>query len=219
MEEDLVKKISDGEVVVLRAGEEREEGDEFYAPATISLVRYQESGLNKTFLIDVGGFGEEKKIEKLLKNKKILLRDISSVFITHNHPDHSGNISLFKNSTIFMPDSIFRVDKPNYFKLIPQEAYRTPGKKCLPSDLVKFKILSTPGHSGWDYSVIYPCSNGKIAIVGDLFWSKEDWENDSEYLGLCVNPKLQERSRDYIRIKLRPDIIVPGHGPAFAPKY
>lgn len=69
-------------------------------------------------------------------------------------------------------------------------------------------------------SVLYSTrSNKKILIVGDLFWSKLDWDYGTEYLDLCVNKERQDKSRAYVKNVLKPDIIIPEHGCAFAPKY
>ncbi|MBR9701705.1 MBL fold metallo-hydrolase [Candidatus Pacearchaeota archaeon] len=229
MTNDLASKISDGNVVVLRAGEEQElpGEDMFYAPSTITLMQevdaYIEDRKRGFFhLVDAGGYGEEEIIKKLLRQQGLGDWQINSVLATHNHPDHIGTIGLFRDADVFMPDSSFRVRRPNHFNLIPEGFYNSPGEKLSGTSLTfpeTVEIIGTPGHAGWDLSALCQCIDGRIAIVGDLFWSKEDWENDSSYKELCVNPEMQERSREYVREILKPEVVVPGHGPAFAPKY
>lgn len=222
-EKDLAEKTTHGAVCVIRQGKEQElETGIFFAPATATLIK----GL-ETYLVDPGFFGEEKDISELLKNYGIL-NEIKGVFITHNHPDHIGGVSsCYKNARVYTSDSSFRLHEVNrnVFRLMtnPKEFYSSPGNTY---DVVFFPcitIMSTPGHSGWDLSII--CSkigdytDYKVAIVGDLFWSEDDFEHDSEFLELCVNPEMQKRSREYIRTVVKPDVIVPGHGAAFIPKY
>jgi glyoxylase-like metal-dependent hydrolase (beta-lactamase superfamily II) len=224
MIKDLVKEVSLGAVMVLRPGNEEETQKGFYAPASISLIRClpqghpPKSGLYT--LVDCGAPGEEELIKNYLREEGISLNRIGQVLITHNHPDHNGNVNLFRRADIITPDSIFDVNLPNFFKLIPSDFYQRPGNEYTNNLLIdQIKLVSTPGHSGWDYSVINSSSKGDVAIVGDLFWSEEDFENDSEFMELCVNPEMQKRSRAWIREILRPDVIIPGHGEAFAPKY
>lgn len=216
MSKNLMEEISNGDVLVLRSGEEKETERGFYAPASITLIKDPRGGI----IVDVGCFGEEEIIKELLLAKGFSLKQIEKVIITHNHPDHLGNVGMFRNnnSKIYMPDSSFSVTAPNYFGLMPDKFYESPGKKIYNQDS-KVNIISTPGHSGWDISVLYKGKEGTIAIVGDLFWSQKDWKEDSEFLGLCVNPKMQKISRKYVKEKLRPSVIIPGHGPAFATKY
>lgn len=211
---DLAAEISMGAIKVLREGKEKElPRGRFYAPCTTTLIKHEPYG---KFLVDPGCFGEEKTLISLLKQESIFPQQISRIYVTHNHLDHCGTAGLFKGAEVVMPDSRFKVSQPNYFHIFPQETYNKPGR-IVYIDRVS-SVISTPGHSGWDMSLLYRSKKGLIAIVGDLFWSEEDWNNDSSYLGLCMNPEMQKRSREYVR-KMKPEVIVPGHGPAFAPKY
>lgn len=222
MAQDLVQEASEGSVVVVRAGEEFEApGDMFYAPATMSLIRYSPENSKSLFsLVDTGGFGEGAKIRKLLGEREVIPRDIGQVVITHNHPDHLGNVHLFEDAEIVMPDSRFMIFRHNLFTLMPTHLYEAPGNNIpTPGLFPKVSLIATPGHSGWDLSVLYTGTSARILMCGDLFWSERDWKTDSEFMGLCVNPDMQRKSRDYVRGTLQPEVVVPGHGPAFAPNY
>jgi len=225
MANSLVEEVSKGRVTVLRAGEEQENRDgSFYAPASITLIKELLKGVSSRrgfyTLIDCGGYGEQENIRDLLQQQKIFPAYIAQVLGTHNHPDHIGNLHLFNEADILLPDSRFRVKKPNEFGLVPSSLYRGPGISYQEGIVDEStSLISTPGHSGWDLSVLYKGAKGRIAMVGDLFWSEEDFYKDSEFMGLCVNPEMQKRSRDHIRENLKPEVIVPGHGEAFAPKY
>lgn len=217
MANSLVEMASGGKVILLRAGEEQERDRGFYAPASISLIKVP--GLCS--LVDVGCFGEENTVKDLLNNKGVPLGAISKIFITHNHPDHIGTIGMFKGAKVYMPDSRFYVDSPNNFELVNGEFYETVGNSS--PLFTNCSLVNTPGHSGWDTSVLYTGEKAKILIAGDLFWSREDWNQGeregAEFLSLCVDKKKQIRSREYVRLELKPDVVVPGHGEPFAPKY
>ena len=215
-----------GRVKVLRHGKEQEvrrNNDLWcYAPCTVTLVRPRDK--TTAYLVDTGCFGESFEIQKLVEGQGLSLRSIREVILTHNHPDHAGNVGLFQKSSVIMPDSRFYVGEPNYFLLGFSDKHEIGsvypvGSQAMIDNGLSLEIINTPGHSGQDLSVLVNTKHGKFAIVGDLFWSEDDWKNDSEFEELCVNPEMQRRSRDYMRDKIRPDLVIPGHGPAFEPKY
>ncbi|MAG10955.1 hypothetical protein CMI44_01440 [Candidatus Pacearchaeota archaeon] len=82
---------------------------------------------------------------------------------------------------------------------------------------LKRKRLGFGGHAGGDFSVFH--KKDAILIAGDLFWSEEDWEYDSKYLELCASSETQNRSRDYVRNRLKSSVVAPGHGPEFIQIY
>jgi len=216
-----------GQVIVLRSGKEQEvklgDGDWCYAPCTITLVRPRDR--STSYVVDTGCFGESYEVQKLVEDEGLGLGNIREVIVTHNHPDHAGNVDLFyKKANIVMPDSSFYLERPNYFRLGFSNEHEIgqiypAGSLAMKDNGLSLSIINTPGHAGQDLSVLVDTRDGRVAVVGDLFWSQEDWEHDSEFLELCVNPEMQRRSRDYVREKIRPDAVVPGHGCSFEPKY
>jgi glyoxylase-like metal-dependent hydrolase (beta-lactamase superfamily II) len=89
------------------------------------------------------------------------------------------------------------------------------------------RLVTTPGHTGHCVSLLLECNSGmkyvslnnteklvkKVAIVGDLFESEND---EKIWRLLSEQPELQEKSRKYV-LEWCPDVIIPGHGPAFSP--
>ena len=226
-QKDIEAEASDGILEVIRAGEEISLGENrFYAPATVTAIKifgleYKGHLPDFVGLIDTGGFGEAEYISKILRESNVYPGRVVEVYLTHNHPDHAGNVHLFPEARVVAPDSIYSLGKPNTFELVDTLFMREPGveiKGGIPHFSDRARIVSTPGHTGQDLSILYQSKSGLIAVVGDLFWSEHDWQHDDEYLSLCVNPDLQKISRDYFR-KLKPAIVIPGHGPAFAPSY
>ena len=83
--------------------------------------------------------------------------------------------------------------------------------------------MTTPGHTGACCSLILKGDldfDGKIckslALVGDLW----DCENDDEFWkDMSEKHRTQIESRNFITQNIKPDFIVPGHGPAFKGPY
>ena len=76
------------------------------------------------------------------------------------------------------------------------------------------ELLATPGHTSEDISVLAHTNNGEVAIVGDLFESAADLDDEQLWLGQSRNPAEQRRNRARILSLAR--FIVPGHGNIFA---
>ena len=226
MTKDLAAELSKGQVHVLRAGEERNLGNnEFYAPCTITLIRHgYEKGVKAGVcsIVDPGVSGDERIVSEELRKLGVFPGQIENVFITHNHPDHYGALSCYNNARVYTPDSSFvagSVMNRNKFKLwVPDGFYDEPGNRF--EVFPGLTLVSAPGHSGQDYVVVHESEDCMTLVAGDLFWDEEDYNRDTKFKELCFNPKLQEQSRGYICGRdgiLHPDVIIPGHGPAFVP--
>jgi glyoxylase-like metal-dependent hydrolase (beta-lactamase superfamily II) len=225
MVENLVEEVSAGNVIVLRAGSEEEgPNGRCHAPASFSLIKGFPNGghprQGNYSLVDCGGYGESGRVRSLLFDQGLNPSDIGQVLVTHNHPDHMANVGMFNQAHIVMPDSSFTIGDVNMYTTRPPQFYEEVGAVDRNGLLIgETELVSTSGHSGWDHSVVWRGPNGTVALVGDLFWSEEDYNFGTQFRELCVDPEGQKRSRDFVKTVLRPDVIVPGHGKAFAPKY
>ncbi|XP_059617693.1 metallo-beta-lactamase domain-containing protein 1 [Phlebotomus argentipes] len=79
------------------------------------------------------------------------------------------------------------------------------------------EIIRTPGHTPDCVSIIVKRSNlgAKVAITGDLFEKEEDIVDDSFWRDAgSYNEDVQRWNR--AEVASTADVIIPGHGPAFA---
>lgn len=220
--EDLASKATNGMVKVLREGYDREgENGRFRAKCTVTLIRTGKKG-EIWNLVDPGREKDKDEIWRELRLIKGFPGGIDNIFLTHNHPDHMLGIVNF-NSTVYAPDSVYNVG--NYMKSeidsygLLSEIFQRIGTE-IPTNQREIRLIATHGHSGWDMSVIYQEKDGpKVAVVGDLFWSEQDFYEDNRFTDLCVDPIKQEISRGHIREVIRPELIIPGHGAVFEPRY
>jgi glyoxylase-like metal-dependent hydrolase (beta-lactamase superfamily II) len=168
------------------------------ACGSITLVRGRHN-----VIVDTGNVGDGVRIIKLLAKEGLKPEDIHYVVNTHGDIDHVGNNNLFTRATFIASHDIVRdQDIFTFF----EEKYEIEPDIC---------IISTPGHSIEDVSVLVKIKNGLVAITGDLFESEldikdESWKVFSKY------PERQVKSR--LEILKIADFIVPGHGKIFKVK-
>lgn len=79
--------------------------------------------LEKNILIDTSSKDNEKELLKDLKELDLEPENINFILLTHNHWDHTGNISIFKNAKIInnknlnqLPEIIKPIKTPGHTK-------------------------------------------------------------------------------------------------------
>nr|CDJ82950.1 Beta-lactamase domain containing protein [Haemonchus contortus] len=177
-------------------GYARNVGDRLSATGSVTLVR----SVNKNILIDCGDPWNGGEILRKLSSLGLGTDDIHVVVVTHGHIDHCGNLSLFKDATLFMGGD---VASEGTYSTIPEDSSVTLAPNV--------ELLRSRGHT--DHDIIVVVNNterGRIVISGDIFECAND---DAMWKGVSRYPDLQEKSRSEIE-----DIaewIVPGHGIMF----
>uniref|UniRef100_A0AC35GSA2 Metallo-beta-lactamase domain-containing protein n=1 Tax=Panagrolaimus sp. PS1159 TaxID=55785 RepID=A0AC35GSA2_9BILA len=132
---------------------------------------------------------------------------VQMVLTTHGHPDHTGQANFFPNSRHFFAS--YEYTGNNYIKT---ELYTQDEMKVTQN----IELWNTPGHTNQDVSAIVrntPC--GVIAVVGDLFYSREDaLGNSTTWRTDAWNPEVGDKYR--AKVICSANCIVPGHGPVFS---
>ncbi len=147
-----------------------------------------------------------KALMKGLKKNRIKKEKIDYVLLTHLHPDHALLSGIFKKSKIICGN-------------IGWDFNGNIGKIEL--DSKEIKIIETPGHERFHYSIIIDSIIGKVCIAGDIWW----FEEKEEYKNLNLKDLLYKKDdKAYNFAKLvdsRKKIlemcrwIIPGHGEMF----
>lgn len=164
----------------------------------------------KNIIVDTMTPWDGKRLLDAIQKLGVGCNDIGYVISTHGHSDHVGNNNLFLSAkhvvgrcvsykqmyyddgTFFNNDGVYEIDE-------------------------HVQVVSTPGHTLSDVSVVVKTTKGIFGVVGDLFENEGDLLDDSIWLDAgSENPELQRKNRKYILDKV--DWIIPGHGPMFSTK-
>lgn len=127
--------------------------------------------------------------------------DITDVVISHHHPDHYLNVALFPNATLQDMWGSYRGDQWS-LRHTRDGFDLTPG----------IRLIHTPGHTESDISTLVATSKGLVTFT-HLWWTETIPAPDDP---VALDQPAFHKNRERV-LALDPYLIVPGHGPAFAP--
>lgn len=130
---------------------------------------------------------------------KIFPDDVDMVVLTHCHTDHIGNVSLFKNATVYVHEG---------------EECTIPNAKIVKEDTEIAKgvrLVHTPGHSNGSMSVFVEADR-RYAIVGDAAPLKD---NFTKRIIPALHTDAEAARASLEKIAEWADVIVPGHDKPF----
>ena len=123
--------------------------------------------------------------------------DVTHVFLSHHHPDHTVNIALFPNAEVVdfwarYKDDLWLDHDGDGYQLAPNST-----------------LWLTPGHTVEDASLIVKADDATYALTH--LWWKEDRTPEVDPLG--DDQAAIEVGR--ARVLAAVDIVIPGHGSSF----
>jgi len=151
----------------------------------------------------------KRNIVRALRDWGITPEEIDTVFITHWHRDHFGNLDVFKKARYLASKGLVKRIGLDGFQGVSNEDKIAEG----------VKVVLTPGHTTDHASIIVDCIIGnvkaRVAIAGDAvvshsyFQSGQIWQYNADFYSI-------EAARESIlRLISLSDIIIPGHGVPF----
>lgn len=161
---------------------------------TVVLVRENDV----VIVVDPGMVASRDAILAPLHGLGVEKDGVTDVIFSHHHPDHTLNAALFPNARFHDVWAIYANDV---------WGDRTDIIEGAPS----VSLLDTPGHTPQDISTMIETQDG-LVVCTHLWWSREGPTIDP----LAADQAQLEESRRKV-LELRPSLIIPGHGPAFAP--
>jgi len=187
-------------VKILIEGYAKEIEGGWFASSTVTLV--QENGLN--IIVDPG-INKQLLLDKLT-GLNLTPQDIDYVLMTHFHPDHNYLSAIFENSKALDDELIYENDRETEHHGV------IPG-----TDL---EIIQTPGHEKSHASLVVPTQEGVYVIAGDVFWWRDNEEQETERDSLIQHQDPFVKNKDDLmtsreKILEIADYIIPGHGTVF----
>ncbi|SHE68041.1 Glyoxylase, beta-lactamase superfamily II [Microbulbifer donghaiensis] len=159
---------------------------------TVVLVR----GEDVTLVADPGMVKDRTNILAALKEQGVAPEDVTHVFISHHHPDHTVNIALFPNAEVVDFWGRYRDD-------LWQD--HADGYELAPG----IKVLRTPGHTDEDATLLVETADGTYALT-HLWWFPDMTPAQDPLASSQAD--LDKHRQQILEIA---DWIVPGHGQMF----
>jgi glyoxylase-like metal-dependent hydrolase (beta-lactamase superfamily II) len=161
--------------------------------SSISLIRDGDA----IIVADPGLVASHARILDPLRERGIDPADVTHVFFSHHHPDHTMNAALF-------PD----VEVVDFWARYRNDLWLDhPGDGWQMTDHVQLWL--TPGHTEQDASLIVRADDGIYALT-HLWWRQD---RTPEIDPVAPDQAVLETQRE--RVLAVADIVIPGHGEAF----
>lgn len=128
-------------------------------------------------------------------------RDITAVFVTHNHGDHFAGITHFPDSKWLAVPAVAEIlnksgKLPRLVEGVADQLFNA------------VKVIHTPGHTNTHHGLHFGCGGLSIVIAGDSVATQDFFRERRGYFN-AVDFELSARTMD--KLAAMADIIVPGH--------
>ena len=181
---------STASVHLLHAGYARDDG---HVGSSIVLVQDGDSRI----VTDPGMVPSRGHILEPLSALDVHPTDVTHVFLSHHHPDHTINIALFPNAEVV--DFWARYKNDLWIDLEEEGFELGPHSR----------LWLTPGHTAQDASLVVHAADAVYAMTHLWWFSDRTPEVDPH------SPDQAELERNRARVLAEADIVVPGHGAPF----
>jgi glyoxylase-like metal-dependent hydrolase (beta-lactamase superfamily II) len=160
---------------------------------TVGLVRDGD----RIIVVDPGMVRSRDLILEPIARLGLSADDVTHVYVSHHHLDHTVNIALFRNAVIVDHRSVRHDDHV--------ETHQGEGYELGPNTM----IWATPGHTPQDASLVVRTAEGLQAFT-HLWWRSDRTPEVDPY---SADPAELARNRQ--RVLAGVDIVIPGHGSPF----
>jgi len=181
-------------VHILQAGYAREADDGEHVGSTVTLIKDGET----VIIVDPGLVSSRQDLLAALTGHGVTPLAVTDVVFSHHHPDHTVNAALFPAARIHDHWAVYDGDL-----WISREA---EGYELSPS----VRLIATPGHTAQDITTLAATPEGVHACT-HAWWAADGPQDDP------FAPDQAVLAASRARILAVAKVIIPGHGPAFAP--
>jgi glyoxylase-like metal-dependent hydrolase (beta-lactamase superfamily II) len=162
---------------------------------SVSLVRDREL----VIVVDPGILDDPALLLDALGEHDLTVRDVTHVFVTHHHLDHTRHVGMFPTATVIDVDSVY--DGSLWL------SHHGDGHHLSPD----VSVIETPGHAQECAALVVSTDDGTVVLTHAWWFADMTPVQDP----LAWSQESLDRSRE--RILEIADVVVPGHGPAFRP--
>jgi glyoxylase-like metal-dependent hydrolase (beta-lactamase superfamily II) len=191
-----VKPIEGRELI---PGVDEQNGGRLVA-STIGLVR----GQDVTVVVDPGFVADTSSLLQALQQSGVTREQVTHVFISHHHPDHTINAALFPQATVV-----------DFWATYKGDMWQDHGDNYVIAPGIT--VLRTPGHTNEDASLVVQSNQGTVVFT-HVWWFLSDGALVAPGPFPPVDPLAENQTQldaSRSRIQDLADCIVPGHGPPF----
>lgn len=162
---------------------------------SVSLVRDGDH----VIVADPGILSDPALLTDALGARGLSLADVTHVFVTHHHIDHTRNVGMFPTARVVDVDSVY--DGSLWLSHDGDGHHLTDD----------VWVIETPGHAQECAALVTRTEQGTVVLTHAWWFADMTPVEDP----LAWDQGALERSRE--RILGLADVVVPGHGPAFRP--
>jgi glyoxylase-like metal-dependent hydrolase (beta-lactamase superfamily II) len=167
--------------------------DDSRVGSSISLIRDGDA----IIVADPGLVAAQSRILDPLAERGIAAGDVTHVFLSHHHPDHTMNAGLFPNATVVDFWARYQADL----------WLDHDGDGWQMTDHAQLWL--TPGHTEEDASLVVHADDG-VYVLTHLWWRADRTPEIDPY---APDQTVLEAQR--ARVLTVADIVIPGHGDLF----
>ena len=158
-------------------------------------------GAGFRLIVDPSLSGADEMAKELDRRTGLKPRDITAVFVTHEHGDHWFGLAHFPEARwLAAPEVAAALNQTNK---LPKPVEAMTGRLFDALD-----VLPTPGHTLSHHSLRFDCDGLSAVLAGDAVPTLDFWHERRGYFN-CVDFELSTKTMN--QIAGLADLVVPGH--------
>jgi len=159
------------------------------------------SGGSFRLLVDPSLADAERMAAELDRRTGLKPRDITAVFITHEHADHVAGLAHF-------PDSKW-LAAPGVAEALNSDGQRPRKVERVATSLFDaIEVIPFPGHTRTHHGLGFECDGAAVVVAGDAVATRDFFRHRQAFFNAEDSG---EAIRTMARIAAAADLIVPGH--------
>ena len=167
------------------------------AICTCTLV----TGANFRLLVDPSLSDATQMARELDRRTGLKPRDVTAVFVTHEHGDHWAGLAHFPESRWLASAGV--ADVLNASAKLPRKLEGIAGRLFDAVD-----VVPTPGHTPAHHSIRFDCDGLSVVVAGDAVATRDFFRDRRPYFNAI---DVQQSVRTMDDLARAGDVIVPGH--------